>query len=203
MSGLGALAGRVLEVYERNAARYDRERSRGLFERGWLDRFAGMIPEGGRVLDVGCGTGAPLAEYLTGLGFAVTGVDGAAGMIEIAWARRPEGDWRVADMRRLALEERFDGVLAWDSFFHLTRDEQRQVVPRLLRHLRPGGPLMLTVGPGDGEVIGQVGDEPIYHASLDQKEYARLIEAGGAEVVDFVAEDPTCDFHSVLLARKL
>ena len=202
MSDPAELAGRVLETYERNAAWYDRERGRVLFERGWLDRFAGMLPGGGRVLDVGCGTGAPIAEYLTGLGFAVTGVDGAAAMIEIARARRPEGDWRVADMRALALEERFDGVLAWDSFFHLTREEQRQVVPKLLQHLGPGGPLMLTVGPGEGEVIGHVGDEPIYHASLDCEEYARLIEAGGAEVVDFVAEDPACDSHSVLLARK-
>lgn len=202
MSDLGDLAGRVLEVYERNAARYDRERSRALFERGWLDRFAGMIPGGGRVLDAGCGTGAPMADYLTGLGFAVTGVDGAAAMIEIARARRPEGDWRVADMRRLALEERFDGVLAWDSFFHLTRDEQRQVVPRLLRHLRPGGPLMLTVGPGDGEAEGCVGDEPIYHASLDGEEYASLLREGGAEVVAYVLNDETCGGHGILLARK-
>lgn len=202
MSDPRGLAGRVLEVYERQAGRFDRERSRALFERGWLDRFAGMLPGGGRVLDVGCGTGAPIADYLTGLGLAVTGVDGAAAMIEIARARRPEGDWRLADMRALDLGARFDGVLAWDSFFHLTGDEQRDVLPRLLDHLAPGGPLMLTVGPGTGEVTGDVGGEPVYHASLDRDEYARLLGAGGAEIVDFVAEDPGCDDHSVLLARK-
>ncbi|MEQ8898418.1 MAG: class I SAM-dependent methyltransferase [Roseovarius sp.] len=199
---LAALAGQVLAVYERNAARFDRERSRGLFERGWLDRFAALVPEGGRILDVGCGTGAPIAAYLDGLGFAVTGVDGARAMIDMARERRPGGDWRVADMRGMELGERFDGVLAWDSFFHLTRDEQREVLPRLLAHLRPGGPLMLTVGPGEGEVAGRVGDEAVYHASLEGEDYAALLNAGGAEIVQFVVEDPACEYHSVLLARK-
>jgi hypothetical protein len=30
-----------------------------------------------------------------------------------------DAEWLVSDMRRLALERRFDGVLAWDSLFHL------------------------------------------------------------------------------------
>ncbi|MEQ9676236.1 MAG: class I SAM-dependent methyltransferase [Roseovarius indicus] len=201
MSDLGKLAGRTLEIYERNAARYDRERGRSLFEKGWLDRFAAMVPAGGRILDVGCGTGAPIGDYLAGSGHPVTGVDGAAAMIAIARDRRPERDWQLGDMRALEMGERFDGVLAWDSFFHLTGDEQREVLPRLLRHVRTGGPLMLTVGPAAGEVTGHVADDVVYHASLSPEEYRRIIEACGAEVAAFAVEDPACDGHTVLLAR--
>lgn len=196
-----ALAAQTLAIYDRNAARFHRERAWDLFERVWLDRFAAHVPAGGRILDVGCGTGAPIADYLTGRGFSVTGVDGAPAMIGMARQRRPGGDWRVRDMRKLALGTRFDGVLAWNSLFHLTRNEQRQVVPRLLRHLRPGGPVMLTVGPGEGERTGHVGDDAVFHASLSPGDYRQLLEDGGAEVVAFATEDPACRGHTVLLAR--
>ncbi len=198
---LSALASQTLDIYERNAARFHRERGRDLFERVWLDRFAAHLPTGGRILDVGCGTGVPIADHLTALGFSVTGVDGAPAMIGMARKRRPGGDWRVCDMRKLALGAQFDGVLAWNSFLHLTREEQRQVVPRLLRHLRPGGPLMLTVGPDEGQVTGQVGKDKVFHASLSPGDYRQLLEDGGAEVVAFVPEDPACRGHTVLLAR--
>ncbi len=68
-------ADRIIDLYQRRAADFDRERSRSLFERAWLDRFAGLLPEGGSVLDLGCGTGEPIARYLLGKDLAVTGVD--------------------------------------------------------------------------------------------------------------------------------
>ena len=51
------------------------QRGRDLHERSWLDRFAAMLPEGGTILDIGCGVGEPIARYLIERGFAVTGVD--------------------------------------------------------------------------------------------------------------------------------
>jgi hypothetical protein len=42
----------------------------------------------------------------------------------------------VADMRTLALGQQFDALLAWDSFFHLTRDAQRAMFARFAAHAR-------------------------------------------------------------------
>ena len=106
------------------------------------------------------------------------------------------------DMRYFDLPDRFDGILGWDSFFHLTRDEQRSVLPRLARHLKPHGALMLTIGPEDGEVTGRVGGEPVYHASLSPDAYQAILERLGLSLERLVAEDPDCDMHTVLLARK-
>ena len=39
--------------------------------------------------------------------------------ISDARARFPDAEWLVGDMRALALHRRFNGALAWDSFFHL------------------------------------------------------------------------------------
>ena len=41
----------------------------------------------------------------------------------------PTQEWIVADMRKLALQRKFSGILAWDSFFHLCHDDQRNMFP--------------------------------------------------------------------------
>ena len=192
----------TVRVYESQAAFFDATRPQVLFEKAWLDRFLALVPEGGQVLDIGCGTGRPIAAYLRDNGMRVTGIDAAAPMIDRARRHAPEGDWRVADMRDLELGQVFDGALSWDAFFHLTAAEQRSVIPRLARHLKPGAPLMLTVGPSAGEAFGHVGTDPVYHASLSPDEYAARLAEAGLSVVSFLAEDPDCDYHSVLLARR-
>lgn len=188
------------DVYDANAWRWDAERSRSLFEKPWLDRLLARIPSGAAVLDLGCGTGDPIARHLIERGYDVTGVDFSAAMLAIARDRFPDGKWIEADFRDLDLSVRFSGIIAWDSFFHLTRDEQRGVIPRLARHLLPGGAMLLTVGPDDGEAIGQVGAGPVYHASLSPAEYADRLISVGLVVESFVANDPDCAGHSVLLA---
>jgi ubiquinone/menaquinone biosynthesis C-methylase UbiE len=201
-SDLRALARSTQAVYEKNAARFDRERPKGLFERPWLDRFLSHVAPGGRVLDAGCGTGDPVARYIADRGFRITGLDAADAMLSIARARFPDGDWRNGDMRSFALSDRFDGIVAWDSFFHLTADEQPNVLARFARHLAPGGALLLTVGPEAGEVSGWVGDDAVYHASLSPAGYEQELSALGLAVRAFVPEDPDCDFHTVLLAQR-
>ena len=190
------------EVYNRQAQVFDARRHRGLFEEGWLRRFAQMLPTKARVLDLGCGAGEPIAAWLMEQGYRVTGTDFAADILALAQTRWPDGDWRLADMRDFDLKDQFDGIIGWNSFFHLTPDEQRHCLPRLARSLNPGGVLMLTVGTSEGAVTGTVGQERVYHASLSPAEYATLLETHGLQLRAYVAEDDTCNGHSVLLARR-
>ena len=132
---LQMLAAATREVYERNAARFDTERPKRLHERPWLDRFLQLVPDNGRVLDVGCGAGEPIAAYFRQRGYQVTGIDFSRAMLDIVRQRFPDGDWRHADMRRVDLPDCFDGIVAWNSFFHLTQPEQRSTIPRLAAHL--------------------------------------------------------------------
>jgi SAM-dependent methyltransferase len=193
----------IRAVYDRQAEAFDKARSRTLFEARWLTRFGDALPKGGRVLDLGCGAGEPISAWLIAEGFQLTGVDFAENMLAIARARWPDGDWRVGDMRALDIPEQFDGMIAWNSFFHLTPDEQRATLPRLAKLLRPGGLLMVTVGPRAGEITGDVGGEDVYHASLSPAEYATLLEAHGLLLTTFVAEDPSCGDLTVMMAKKI
>ncbi len=187
-------------VYERQAKLFDNQRSRALFERDWLDRLLAHTRPGDCVLDVGCGSGEPIARHVIGRGRRVCGIDFAAPMLEIARRRFPAERWLLGDMRHLELGEAFAAVIGWDSFFHLTADEQRATLPRLARHVAPGGGLLLTVGPAEGEAWGEVGGEPVHHASLAIEEYERILATAGLRVEGFVPNDAACAGHSVLLA---
>lgn len=202
MAGIAPLADATRDVYERQARAYDAARSRALFEARWLARFAACLPDGGHVLDLGCGAGEPIARWFIAEGFTVTGVDFAKAMLDIARARWPDGDWRNADMRSLDLGQTFDGIIAWNSFFHLRPGEQRTCIAHMARHLNPGAPLLLTVGPRAGEASGTVGADPVYQASLSPGDYATCLEAHGLRLTGFLAEDPDANQHSVLMARK-
>jgi SAM-dependent methyltransferase len=202
MAGIEADPEAVCGIYEEQVAGFDARRGRNLFERRWLERFAASLPPGGRVLDLGCGAGQPIAEWLMGQGFQVTGLDAAPAMITIAKDRWPGGDWRVGDMRALDLDIRFDGIIAWNSLFHLTASAQRLCLARIADHLVPGGTFLFTAGPDGGEVTGKVGPRTVYHASLSPAEYATVLEDNNLRLTAFMAEDPETSDHTVLMARR-
>ncbi len=202
MDRVNASPDETRDIYARQAVAYDTKRSRALFEARWLARFSACLPARARVLDLGCGAGEPIARWFIAEGFRVTGIDFAEPMLDLARARWPDGDWRHVDMKRLELGETFDGIIAWNSFFHLRPDEQRMCIGRMAKHLEPGGSVLLTVGHKAGEVSGTVGGEPVYHASLSPAEYAIFLEQNGLRLTGFLAEDPETNNHSVLMARK-
>lgn len=194
-------AGRIVDLYRRHARQWDQDRGRSLFERPWIDRFISLLPPGGTVLDIGCGTGEPIARHLVTRNLAVTGVDSADTMIDIC-KQRLQGTWIVADMRRLSIGRRFDGLLAWDSVFHLRPDDQRAMFAVFEAHSGPRSALMFTSGPSYGRAIGEFQGEPLYHASLDASEYRALLSEHGFAVVAHAVEDPECGGHTIWLAQR-
>jgi SAM-dependent methyltransferase len=195
---------KIIDLYERRAHEWvsDRAKEKVFIEKGWLDRFGALIPPGGTILDLGCGPGKPMAAYLLAQGFDVCGVDSSPTMISLARNNFPDRQWIVGDMRKLALGRRFAGIMAWDSFFHLTFDDQERMFPIFRDHAAPGAPLLFTSGPQHGEAIGELRGEPLYCASLAPDEYRTLLSANDFSVVDVRLEDPDVCGHSVWLARR-
>lgn len=198
-----AMADAIVPLYERHAeAWHARRRAEATMEAGWLTRFIAGLPAGGAILDLGCGTGQPIARWLHAQGHAITGVDTSANMLAHARSHMPTQRWLQADMRSLQLGETFAGVLAWDSFFHLTVEDQRAMFPVFAAHAAPGAMLMFTSGPQHGEAIGEFEGEPLFHASLAPDAYRQLLADNGFEVLVFTPEDPSCGRHTVWLARQ-
>ena len=194
-------AERIIELYRLHADRWDEQRGRGLFEKTWLDRFLALMPRRAALLDLGCGSGEPIARHFVEHGHDVTGVDSSPRLIELCRQRFPAHAWIVEDMRALDLGRTFDGILAWDSFFHLRPGDQRRMFPVFRQHAASDAALMFTSGPAHGVAMGTWQGEPLYHASLDPAEYRTLLDENGFEVVSYAPEDPSCGRHTIWLAR--
>lgn len=195
------LADNIIRLYQSHAQEWDTLRGKTLFEKGWLNRFLELLPAKSVILDIGCGSGEPIAHYLIGHDHQITGVDSANTMITLCQQRFPDHEWLTADMRTLSLSRRFNGLIAWDSFFHLSHDDQRKMFPVFRAHANPHAALLFTSGPLHGEAIGELFGEPLYHSSLAEDEYRDLLTDNGFNIIAHTVEDPDCGGHTVWLAR--
>jgi SAM-dependent methyltransferase len=201
------MADRIIDHYERHARDWDADRNRDADsgnDKPWHDRFVAVLPGGkATILDLGCGSGSPVAKYMAECGFHVTGVDSSPTLLSLCSDRLPDHEWMVGDMRSLRLPRKFDGILAWDSFFHLKPDDQRRMFDVFARHAAPSATLMFSSGPAHGEVVGEYRGDPLYHASLDPDEYTALLGGIGFEVVFHAVDDwQTGGGRTAWLARR-
>jgi SAM-dependent methyltransferase len=109
------------------------------------DFYCGIVDRPSTILDLGCGTGL-LSVQLAALGHAVTGLDPAKAMLDIA--RHRDGadkvSWILGDIAALPADSRFDLVLMTGHVFQvfLGDIELAAMLSAVRRHLRPGGRLV-------------------------------------------------------------
>ena len=202
MENQSALAQNIIEIYKKHARAWTELRGDFLYEKEWLDLFLSLIPVHSTLLDLGCGSGKPIADYLIQQGHTLIGVDSSDVMIAMAQKNFPKQTWVQADMRTVELDQKFNAILAWDSFFHLTPDDQRQIFAQFAQFSVTNTALMFTSGPMAGEAMGDMFGDALYHASLSQDEYRVLLKQYGFNVVKMVANDVECTGHTVWLAQK-
>jgi SAM-dependent methyltransferase len=184
-------ANRVVAHYERHAVSWDADRRAAAWtDKPYVEWFLGFLSRGATVLDPGCGGGVPVARHMGAHDFRVTGVDSSPTLISLCRTRMPDQERIVADMRSLALGRRFNGILAWDSFFHLGHDDQRRMFQIFASHSGVNGMLMFNAGFSQGEAVGSYRGDPLYHASLDPSEYEALLTSVGFELVEHSINDP-------------
>ncbi|MET9805498.1 methyltransferase, FxLD system [Streptomyces halstedii] len=153
-------------------------------EKGLLVEHA-PAPEGGRALDIGCGTGG-LSVYLASLGYTVDGADFAEGALDRARAQHAE----VAGVHWLNLDVEHEDLagLAEDGYdlivlrlsIAFIRDRAR-VLRALAARLREGGALVIITP------IVENTPEERRHIALDEYELASLTD-GFEHVEQFDAE---------------
>lgn len=92
------------------------------------------------VLELCCGTGS-FAQWLTGRGYHVTGVDFSRSMLQYAHQRLGAGRLLHADIRELRLYRKFEAAICfYNSLNQFLEPEQfRAALSTAFHHIQPGG----------------------------------------------------------------
>jgi ubiquinone/menaquinone biosynthesis C-methylase UbiE len=138
--------------------------------------FETPIRPGGRVLDVGCGTGRDSVHF-AGRGFDVQAIDASTEMLRIARSRGVRA--RQLPMQRLEARSAYDGIWAAASLIHLPKSEIRGVLRRLMRALLPSGVLFISLKEGSGEGMSSDGRFGAYYRVAEIRTIIRAIRPIG------------------------
>jgi ubiquinone/menaquinone biosynthesis C-methylase UbiE len=151
-------------------------------EAEWL---ANELPASARVLDVGCGTGRPVAEVLAAAGHRVTGYDISPTMIEIARTQIPGATFDVADLRTLDQPAgSWDAVVVCYSLLLVTRAEIDAALAKFADWLAPGGIFLMVTVPADVEGFDfEWMGKPVTVSSFSAEGYRERLTRLGLEVV--------------------
>jgi len=128
-----------------------------------------------QILDFGCGPGRDLRTF-SAMGHIAVGLDGCPRFVEMARADTGCEAWQQ-DFLALDLPlERFDGVFANASLFHIPSQELPRVLKQLHATLKPGGVLLSSNPRGDNQE-GWNGER--YGAYYDLSNWRVLLTAAG------------------------
>jgi SAM-dependent methyltransferase len=137
----------TLGFYAREAEAYATRAREADMER--LRRFAGAIPPGGRVLELGCGGGHD-SEELIRLGLDLLPTDGSPELVAQT-ARRLGRPAQVLLFEDLADENLYAGIWANACLLHVPRAALPGILARIHRALRPGGLFQSSYKAGERE----------------------------------------------------
>jgi SAM-dependent methyltransferase len=134
----------VVDDYDRDATRYDDEPYATATHGAFVDRLVATVPSGGLVLDAPCGTGQYFAR-IRDAGRRVVGIDQSAGMLRQAEARGLADRLERLGLQEMSFAAEFDGAITVDAMEHVPPEDWPTVLENLIRAVRPGAHLYLTV----------------------------------------------------------
>jgi SAM-dependent methyltransferase len=164
--------------YDVIAPFYDREHAHFSEDLDLYHNFAEMC--GGKILELACGSGRVLLP-LAREGYALTGIDTSASMLDIARQRLQEEGLTAQcilmqqDMSTLQLEQKFRlAFIALGSFAHITsRTQQQRSLASIRAHLSPGGTFIIDISNADARYLEELGGQMLHQGtwSLEDGSY--------------------------------
>ncbi len=173
----------TIDFYDENAEEYS-AKTFGTDLTSLRERFSHILPAGGSILDLGCGSGRDSLAFMKA-GFKVTAVDGSQRMCTMAEKNTS------LDVRRLLFEDldyrnEFDGVWACSSLLHLPSDRLSYVFGLIGRSLKHNGVFFTCFKKGTFEGFRPEGR---YYTDLEPDRLRSILVMSGFEILDIWEDD--------------
>ena len=131
--------------YEAVAEEFLRRREPSVIGVETVRMWSGSLPPGGTILDLGCGSGVPIATTLDAEGFRIHGVDASRFLVDAFRRRLPHARAACEAVGTSDFFGRtFDGVVAIGLIFLLAAQEQCDVIHKVARVLNPQGRFLFS-----------------------------------------------------------
>ena len=158
----------TVNVYDKKISDYKKLISKELKDTN-LDIFMNMIESGGKVLDLGCGTGSASLE-LSKRGFLPFPVDASLEMIKVAEA------FLKIKARKISFDEIdehnfYHAIWANFSLLHITKNKFSDILKILFSALKEKGILFFSLKRGVGESRDKLGRFYSYYEKSEVEKY--------------------------------
>jgi len=143
----------TLQFYDSRAQEYVSE-TKNLILSETQELFLGRIPEGGKILDFGCGSGRDSKQFLE-KGFAVHAIDGSEEMCRLA------SEYTGINVERMLFDEleaieAYDGIWACTSILHVEKEHLPTIIKKMTNAVKSGGIIYASFKHGTFEgIIGE------------------------------------------------
>ena len=117
-----------------------------------FELFSNGLCKSARILDLGCGHGIPVAMFLSNKGHRILGVDRSIKLLAYAKNKMPQHKWVLGELESYKPKHKFDGIVIWDSMFHLPREEHIKLLKNAYEALTPDGMLIISSGGSDYDI---------------------------------------------------
>lgn len=133
-------------------------------------RFTAHLPQGGSILDFGCGSGRDTKHFLA-QGFQVTATDGSEELCKLA-SQYTGIPVQQMLFQELDAVEQYDGIWACSSILHLPQEELISVLEKMATALNPQGIIYTSFKYGNfaGERNGR------YFTDMTETSFAALMQ---------------------------
>lgn len=188
--------------YDSLAAAYTRERER--FD-NWREvkAFSTQLPENARVLNVGSGTGVPVARFLVQGGIEVVGLDISKAMVSTAQKNVPTATFHEMNMMAIDLPpESFDGLISCYAIFHAPRERHADIFRSFYSVIKLGGIMLVSVASSEWEEFADYLGVDIFWSHFEPSETRNLITEAGFDVEFGRDVESGGKKHHWVLARK-